>query len=149
MRPTRWLVAAVVAVVLLLPARGSLAAYVDTSTATTGTVTAPTLPTVSITCTDGALLGTPTISWSAPSAGVPVDGYRVSYVPSGVSTGVSGSQDVTTTSWQPTSTLLSVVATYSITVATLARGWASAPSNTAKVSITSLAGLDVLGKCVS
>lgn len=130
---------------LLLPSRGSLAAYGDTSTLTTGTVQAPTVAPVVTTCSGGGLLALPTISWAAPTTGAPVTGYRVTYTGGGITGSSTADVAAGQTSWQPPSTLLAV-GTYTITVQTRSGTWLSSASNSQTMSVLNLL-VGLTGSC--
>ncbi|HEY0902552.1 MAG TPA: hypothetical protein VGE14_01535, partial [Marmoricola sp.] len=105
---------------------------------TSGTLVAPT-----VSCSGGGLLLSPTISWPTPSGPAPAS-YVVSY------DNGSTVQTTTTTgnSWQLPSALLSVLATYTITVKAVLGSWQSPSSNTARISITSVLFVGLVAGCV-
>lgn len=118
----------------------TLASWTNGVTATGSTFTADHLRPVAITCSGAGLLLRPKISWSAPTSGpAPTGGYIVTYTGSGVG-GSSGTATIAvgTTEWQFPSGLVSIGASYRITVQTALGNWRSVPSNAVVVTVTSL-----------
>jgi hypothetical protein len=109
------------------------------------TTTALSAPT-GITCTGGGLGLAPVIRWTAPTTGPVRNTYLVTYTGTGVGA-TSGTAAVTGTSWTVPSTLLSLIAGYTISVQTSYFNWLSPASGTTHVSVVLGLGGLFLSSC--
>lgn len=124
---------------------GTLARFTDSAGLSAGAFVSGTLvPPTGVACTPG----TPnaSITWTAP-AQLAAASYRVTFTYTATLGGGSGTDIVTTTSWQPTGSLVSLLGRdYTVTVASLVSGttWASPVSSPAVLIRARLLG-GVLG----
>lgn len=120
-----------------------------------GTVTGTTVgtgwlnPPTNMACSGGGLLTSPTLSWTPPTGGVTPNQYTVTYR-SGSATATPTRVTTTSTSWQMPNGILSLLATYYISVQSSLSGtnWVSASANPGQtVSITSILGIGAVTSC--
>lgn len=141
-RRARRATAAAVASVAVIAGPASAAPWTDDVLVSGQVLAAASLLAPDISCAGGGLLTSPTISWSTPSGPTP-SSYLVTYV--------SGSdvQTATTTgnSWQLPSGVLSLLATYTITVKSVLANWQSPASNTEQINVTSVLFVGVVSSC--
>lgn len=130
---------------------GTMAAFTDNGTITSGPVAAGTLsPPTGMSCSGAGLLVSPTISWTAPTTGVLTNNYLVTYR-SGSATAAPTTAQVTGTSWPMPASILNLLTTYYISVQTAVPGssWVSTFDTTGyRVSVTGLIGISALTACL-
>lgn len=153
-RPTRRVRLLSVAVTALavgaVTASPTWAAWGDAGVVTGTTVGTGSLnPPTNMTCSGGGVLASPTLSWTPPTGGATPNQYTVTYR-SGSATGTPTRVTTTSTSWQMPNGILSLLATYYISVQSSLSGtnWVSASANPGQtVNITSVLGLGAVTSC--
>jgi hypothetical protein len=126
------------------------AGWTDSSVVTTGAFSAGSLnPPTNMQCSGVGLLTGPTLSWTPPTGGATPNQYTVTYR-QGSATASPTTVTTTATSWHLPTGLLSLIATYYISVQSSVSGssWTSASANPGwRVTVTGVLGIPIDSSC--